>query len=58
MNTRPLCLCCEETEATCSDPDLGPVCGECFALLHNIAVGLRQATFGFPRCGTKHQKPQ
>jgi hypothetical protein len=33
MNARPLCRCCESAPGKFGDPNLGPVCADCYACL-------------------------
>lgn len=39
----PLCLCCEDSEATHRDSDLGRVCAECAGLLGKARAVLANA---------------
>ncbi len=36
----PLCRCCDSEPGTLGDPDLGPVCAECYAWLTIVRAPL------------------
>ena len=52
---RPLYRCCESEQGTLGDPNLGPVCADCYAWLTIVRYTLQKigSRIGFGDCSNK-----